>query len=81
MIVKKLAKLSKPISSEEDIEHIAIISANGDSKIGNLIAMAVDRAGKDGAISIEEARSVETSLDVIEGFIFDSGYLASAFIS
>ena len=80
-MVKKLAKLSKPISSEEDIEHIAIISANGDSKIGNLIAMAVDRAGKDGAISIEEARSVETSLDVIEGFIFDSGYLASAFIT
>jgi len=80
-IVEKLGKLSSPIASEEDIAHIATISANGDEKIGKLLSMAVDQAGKDGAISIEEARSVETSLDVVEGFIFDSGYLAGAFVT
>ncbi len=80
-IVDKLKDLSSPISSEEDIAHIATISANGDENIGKLLSMAVDQAGKDGAISIEEARSVETSLDVIEGFIFDSGYLAGAFVT
>jgi chaperonin GroEL len=77
-IVEKLKDMSSPITSEEDIAHIATISANGDQVIGKLISMAVDQAGKDGAISIEEARSLETSLDVTEGFIFDSGYLAGA---
>ena len=80
-IVNNLKELSKPISSEEDISHIATISANGDKTIGKLIATAVDLAGKDGAITIEEARSIETSLDIVEGFRFDSGYLANAFIT
>jgi len=80
-IVEKLEDMSSPIASEEDIAHIATISANGDRTIGKLISMAVDQAGKDGAISIEEARSLETSLDVTEGFIFDSGYLAGAFVT
>jgi len=80
-IVENLKEMSKPISSEEDIAHIATISANGDKTIGKLIATAVDLAGKDGAVTIEEARSIETSLDIIEGFRFDSGYLASAFIT
>jgi len=80
-IVENLKEISKPISSEEDIAHIATISANGDKTIGKLIATAVDLAGKDGAITIEEARSIETSLDIVEGFRFDSGYLASAFIT
>lgn len=81
LIVERLAQIAVPISSEEDIEHIATISANNDKVIGKLIATAVDKAGKDGAITIEEARSVETSLDVVEGFRFDSGYLATAFIN
>jgi len=80
-VVERLKDMARPITSEEDIAHIATISANGDQTIGKLISMAVDQAGKDGAISIEEARSLETSLDVVEGFIFDSGYLASAFVT
>jgi len=80
-IVEQLKEISKPITSQEDIEHIATISANGDEVIGKLIATAVDLAGKDGAITIEEARSVETSLDVVEGFRFDSGYLSPKFIT
>ena len=80
-IVDRLRDMASPIASEEDINHIATISANGDETIGKLISMAVDQAGKDGAISIEEARSLETSLNVVEGFIFDSGYLAGAFVT
>jgi len=80
-IVESLKKMATPITSTEDIAHIANISANNDEVIGKLIAKAVDLAGKDGAITIEEARSVETSLDVAEGFRFDSGYLATAFIT
>jgi len=80
-IVENLKNMATPITSTEDIAHIANISANNDEVIGNLIAKAVDLAGKDGAITIEEARSIETSLDVAEGFRFGSGYLASAFIT
>lgn len=80
-IVKNLKDMATPIMSMEDIAHIAKISANNDEVIGNLIAKAVDLAGKDGAITIEEARSLETSLEVAEGFRFDSGYLATAFIT
>ena len=80
-IIDNLRDIATPIKSEEDIAHVATISANNDKSIGNLIAMAVDRVGKDGAITIEEARSTETSLDITEGFIFDSGYRATAFIT
>ena len=80
-IVGRIEEIAKPISSEEDIEHVASISANNDRTIGKLIATAVDKVGKDGSITIEEARSVDTSLDIVEGFRFDSGYLASAFIN
>ncbi len=80
-LVGQLKEDAQPIKSVEDIAQIAKISANGDEVIGNLIAMAVDQAGKDGAITIEEARSVETSLDVEEGFRFDSGYLSSQFVT
>jgi chaperonin GroEL len=80
-ITARLSESSKAVRSVEDIEHIATISANGDTQIGKLVAMAVDQAGKDGAITIEEARSVETSLDVVEGFQLRSGYIAGAFIT
>ncbi len=80
-VIDNLKELATPITSEEDIAHVATISANNDKSIGSLIAMAVDRVGKDGAITIEEARSSETSLDITEGFIFDSGYRATAFIT
>ena len=80
-IVASLDDQAKSISSEEDIENIATISANNDREIGKLIAMAVGAAGKNGAITIEEAKSVETSLDLVEGFQFGSGYLSASFVT
>ena len=78
---KKIKELSRPVSSSEDIRHIASISSNNDKVVGDLIATAVDKVGKNGSITIEEARSIETSLDLVEGFRFDSGYIASAFVT
>jgi len=80
-IIDKLNEMSKPVSSEEEISHVATVSANGDEVIGKLIASAVAAAGKDGAITIEESRSLETSLDVEEGFQFDSGYVSTQFVT
>ena len=80
-VVANLKDLSHPIRSIEDIEHIAAISANNDKTIGKLIAMAVDKVGQDGSITIEESRSLETSIDITEGFRFQSGYAAGAFIT
>jgi len=80
-ICDNVETLSRPIQSEEDIAHIATISANNDEIIGNLIAKAVSSVGKDGSITVEEARSVNTSLDLVEGFRFNSGYAAGAFIT
>jgi len=80
-IVERLKEIAIPVRSEEDIRHIATISANNDKTIGQLISTAVDTAGKDGSVLVEEARSLKTSLDLIEGFRFDSGYLSSTFIN
>ena len=80
-LVDQIEAAATPIRSLEDIENIATISANGDETIGKLVAKAIDLAGKDGSVTIEEARSLETSLELIEGFRFDSGYLAGAFIN
>jgi chaperonin GroEL len=80
-ILKNLSELSSPVTSLEDIEHIAAISANNDIAVGKLISMAVDRVGHDGSITIEESRSMETSLDITEGFRFDAGLCASAFVT
>jgi chaperonin GroEL len=80
-IVDRLDEMSRPIETVEDIRHIATISANNDSTIGTLVSTAVDRAGKDGSVLVEEARSMKTSLDLIEGFRFDSGYLSGQFIN
>jgi len=80
LIVKELENLAIPISSLEDIENIASISAN-DSTIGKLVSLAIDNAGADGAITISESRSLKTRLVVAEGFIIDSGYTSAAFIT
>jgi chaperonin GroEL len=80
-ITKNLEKMATPVTSTDDITHIATISANNDSTIGDLIALAVDRVGQDGSITIEESRSLETSLNLTEGFRFDAGYCAGAFIT
>ena len=80
-IIENLEKYSKPVSTKEEIEQIATISANGDKGIGKLIGTAVDQVGKDGAITIQEAKSNDTSLELSEGFRFDSGLLANAFVN
>ena len=80
-VISNLMELAQPVTTAADIEHVASISANNDPAIGKLIAMAVDRVGQDGSITIEESRSLETLLDVTEGFRFDSGYCAGAFVT
>ena len=80
-ISEKLLEMSTPVTSIEDIKHIATISANNDYEIGSLIAMAVDKVGQDGSITIEESRSLETSIDIEEGFKLSSGLAAAAFIT
>ena len=80
-VVKKINDISRPVESVEDIESIASISANNDEKIGKLIASAVDKVGHGGSILIEEAKSMETSLDLVEGFRLNSGYFAQAFVT
>ena len=80
-ITQKLEDMATPITSAEDIAHIATISANNDVNIGNLITLAIDRVGEDGSITIEESRSLETSIDVTEGFKIESGYCSSAFVT
>ena len=79
--VQVIEDIAEPISSAEDVKHIATISANNDEIIGTLVATAVDKVGKNGSITIEEARSLETSLDLVEGFRFDSGFAATAFVT
>ena len=80
-IITELREMALPVNSIEEIEHVATISANNDRAIGELIAMAVDQAGKDGSIAIEQGGSVDTTLDIAEGFRFDSGYFAQAFVN
>ncbi len=80
-ITKNLEEMATPVTSAEDIAHVATISANNDSAIGNLVTLAIDRVGEDGSITIEESRSLDTSIDVTEGFKVESGYCASAFIT
>ena len=79
--VDLISDISKPISSAEDIRHIAAISANNDTKIGEIVSTAVDRVGKNGSVTIEPGRSHETTLDLVEGFRFDSGFAANAFVT
>ena len=79
--LQEIGDISEPISSAEDVKNIATISANNDETIGILVATAVDKVGKNGTVTIEGARSLETSLDLVEGFRFDSGYAATAFVT
>jgi chaperonin GroEL len=77
--VAELARVSKKVNDREEIRQVATVSANWDDTIGNIIADAMDKVGKDGTITVEEAKSIETSLDVVEGMQFDKGYLSPYF--
>ena len=80
-IVAELAKISKKVKDRTEIAQVATISANWDTAIGNIIADAMDKVGKDGTITVEEAKSIETTLDVVEGMQFDKGYISPYFVT
>ena len=80
-VVEQLNKLSKKVKDRSEIMQVATISANGDKTIGSIIADAMDKVGKDGTITVEEAKSIETTLDVVEGMQFDKGYLSPYFVT
>ncbi len=80
-IVHELEKLSKPVRDKKEIAQVGTISANNDPTIGDLIAEAMNKVGKDGVITVEEAKSMETSLDIVEGMQFDRGYLSPYFVT
>ncbi|MFA7693637.1 MAG: chaperonin GroEL [Candidatus Hydrogenedentes bacterium] len=81
-VVSKLASMSKQVRNEKDvIRNVASISANSDAEIGDIIAEAMEKVGNDGTITVEEAKSIETTLDVVEGMQFDKGYLSPYFVT
>ncbi|MGB1874764.1 MAG: chaperonin GroEL [Akkermansiaceae bacterium] len=80
-IVAKLHEISKEVSDTSEIAQVATVSANWDTEIGNIIAEAMDKVGKDGTITVEEAKGIETTLDVVEGMQFDKGYLSPYFVT
>ena len=80
-VVDSIAKLSKKVKSAEEIAQVATLSANGDAEIGKMISEAMDKVGKEGTITVEEAKTLDSSLDVVEGMQFDKGYLSPYFVT
>ena len=81
VVIAELLKQSKPIAEKAEIAQVATISANGDSEIGDIIAEAMDKVGKEGVITVEEARSIDTTLDTVDGMQFDRGYISPYFVT
>lgn len=81
IVVAELKKISKPVKGRAEIAQVGTISANNDASIGNLLADAMEKVGKDGVITVEEAKGIETTLTVVEGMQFDKGYLSPYFIT
>ncbi len=81
VVVEELKKMSKPVADKKEIAQVGTISANNDPSIGELIAEAMDKVGKDGVITVEEAKGMATTLDVVEGMQFDRGYISPYFIT
>jgi len=81
LVVADIAKQSKKVKEHNEIAQVATISANGDKTIGEIIADAMDKVGKDGTITVEEAKTIETTLDVVEGMQFDRGYISPYFVT
>jgi chaperonin GroEL len=80
-VTEELKKLSKPVKENKEIEQVATISANGDSSIGKIIADCMEKVGKDGTITVEEAKSIETTKEIVEGMEFDKGYVSPYFVT